>query len=147
MKPVRTLVVLANEGTVRFLENEGVGKGVTEIATYDADAERIAETEFADQPGRSRGAPGQARHGYAPPESEREHARALFADRVLAELRSAWNAGVHDRLVIAAPPKMLGELRARLDTLSDHVTAELDKDLVKIPLRDLPGHFSDVAAF
>jgi Protein required for attachment to host cells len=49
---------------------------------------------------------------------------------------------------MAAPAKMLGELRARLPKpLADALAADLAKDLVHIPLDDLPRHFEDVAAF
>jgi protein required for attachment to host cells len=51
----------------------------------------------------------------------------------------------YDRLVIVAPPKALGDLRAALsEQVKPHVYAELDKDLVKTPTAELPQHLGAV---
>jgi hypothetical protein len=70
---------------------------------------------------------------------------ADFAKAAAAALAAEWAKGGHERIVIAAGPKMLGLIREALPKpLLRHVAAELHKDLVKIPLHDLPSHFSDV---
>jgi len=147
MKPVRTLVLVADDETARFLVNEGVGKGLRQVAQLTADSLDTERFRYADTPGRERAAPGMARHGMEPRSSEERQAREAFADLVVRELQGAWDTGAHDRIVIAAAPRMLGALRDRLGGLAPHVAASLDKDLVKVPLSDLPRHFSDVAAF
>jgi protein required for attachment to host cells len=61
-------------------------------------------------------------------------------------LAAEWATAKHDRIVIAAGPKLLGDLRAHLPkTLHTHVAAELHKDLAKTPLHDLPPHFAKVS--
>jgi len=148
MKPVRTLVLLANDGTARFLMNEGVGKGLSGIDTLDADhAIRAEAHEYADEPGRSSAAPGMARHAYAPHADEESQKRAAFAAAVIDRLDERWRKGRYDRLVVAAPPKMLGELRGRLGDLAAHLHGDLAKDLTKAPVAKLPGHFAEIAAF
>ena len=148
MKPVRTLVLLANDGTARLLVNEGVGKGLARITSLDADQAIRAEAhEFADDPGRSSAAPGMARHAYAPHADEEEQKRAAFAAAVIGLLDGQWRKERYDRLVIAAPPKMLGELRDRLGELAARLHGDLAKDLTKAPVAKLPGHFADIAAF
>jgi protein required for attachment to host cells len=58
-------------------------------------------------------------------------------------LAAEWAKGGYDRIVLVAGPKMLGEIRQDLPrALHAHIAAELHKDLVKIPLHDLPGHFA-----
>ncbi len=52
-----------------------------------------------------------------------------------------------DRVILVAPPATLGDLR---EALSDHVRAavyaELDKDLTKTPVAELPQHLGAVLA-
>ena len=65
---------------------------------------------------------------------------------IMDALAAEWASAKHDRIVIAAGPKLLGEVRAHLPkALQAHVAAELHKDLAKIPLHDLPPHFAQVA--
>lgn len=148
MKPKVTLVVLANEKQARFLVNRGIGKGLEEVASVEASAVVGPEVEFADGPGRSRAAPGMARHSVAPRTSEEELERQVFADHVADRAEAIWRKNSFDRLVLAAPPKMLGLLR---DTLSEAMMGRLEvdlaKDLLKVPARDLPKHFEDHILF
>ncbi|SEO60031.1 Protein required for attachment to host cells [Salinihabitans flavidus] len=147
MKPVRTLIVLASESRVRLLENAGVGKGVTERLDKMASEFDDVDTRYADAPGRMQAAPGKAGHGFARPSSEREQMREGFARHVIEVMEAEWAKGDFDRLVIAAPPKMLGELRADLpEQLSKVIHADLDKDLVKLPVIDIPKHLESVLA-
>ncbi len=147
MKPIVTLVLIADDGEARLLVNEGVGKGLSQLATHSAselDAERFA---YSDERGRASAAPGIARHAMEPRSSPERQAREAFAAHLAAALRTAWKAGGYDRVIFAAAPRMLGALRAELGDLAPHVAASLDKDLVKVPLSDLPRHFAGVAAF
>lgn len=148
MKAVRTLVLLADDREARFLVNEGVGKGLRQVGHLAGGDSEATAAGFADQRGRGQAAPGAARHGMEPATTEEELRRDVFAARVVEEAAARWSADGYDRLMIAAPAKMLGELRARLPKpLAGAVAAELAKDLVHVPLKDLPGHFAEVAAF
>lgn len=148
MKPVRTLVLVASEAEARILENCGPGKGLTELAGIRADDFPDTDQEFNDTAGRQSAAPGVARHAFAPRETVREARRGTFAGLVLDAFAEAWKQGGQERLVVAAPPRFLGELRSRMPAkMADAVAADLPKDLVKVALRDLPEHFAKVAAF
>lgn len=69
-----------------------------------------------------------------------------YIHHIVDALAAEWASAKHDRIVIAAGPKLLGEVRAHLPkALQAHVAAELHKDLAKIPLHDLPSHFARVA--
>jgi protein required for attachment to host cells len=47
--------------------------------------------------------------------------------------------------VLVAAPKTLGDLRELLpDPVKSRVVAEIDKDLTRVPLRDLPKHLETV---
>jgi protein required for attachment to host cells len=147
MKPVRTLILLASESQMRLLENAGVGKGLSERLSRAASDFDDTATRYADAPGHSQAAPGMAGHGFDRTSSERDQHRAAFARHVIDLTRDEWAKGGHDRLVIAAAPRMLGELRDRLPTpLAGALVADLDKDLTHIDLHDLPGHLDSVLA-
>jgi protein required for attachment to host cells len=49
-----------------------------------------------------------------------------------------------DRLILVAPPKTLGDLRANLSQrASGLVSGELDRDLVNTPVSKLEDHLAD----
>lgn len=53
----------------------------------------------------------------------------------------------YDRLVLVAPSSALGDLREALsDSVRSLVRAELDKDLTKTPIAELPEHLDAVLA-
>lgn len=148
MKPVKTLVLLASEAEARILQNAGPGKGLEELAVLRAKDFPDTDRGFSDGAGRQSAAPGIARHGFAPRETAREARRTTFAAITIEALAQLWHRGGHDRIVIAAAPKLLGELRARMPAeLAGAITADLPKDLVKVDLRSLTSHFSRIAAF
>ena len=147
MKPIRTLILLASERQMRLVENAGVGKGVTEVATYSVDDLGKISARYADAPGVQRAAPGMGGHEFERPTSERRQQREDFAGHVLDETARIFQKNGYDRLVVAAAPKMLGALRDDMpDSLRSVLHADLDKDLVKTALNELPGHLDDVLA-
>ena len=94
-----------------------------------------------------RGGPGMAHHGFERPTSERRQQREDFAELVMEETARIFAAQGYDRLVVAAAPKMLGALRDDMpDALKSALRADLDKDLTKLPLSDLPAHLDEVLA-
>ncbi len=77
----------------------------------------------------AKGGPG---HGYEPRTTPHDKAGRTFLDRVVTALADAMQAGDAQRLVLVAPPRALGELRARLpDSLRSKVVGELDRDLAQ----------------
>jgi protein required for attachment to host cells len=75
-----------------------------------------------------------------------EEERLRFARHIVAALQAEWNKSTHDRIIVAAGPKLLGALREAMPkALHAHVTAEVHKDLMKIPVHELPSHFKEVS--
>ena len=80
------------------------------------------------------------------PSKSAEPQRNRLAHHAIAALEAQWAKGGYDRIVLVAGPKMLGDLRHSLPkSLSGHVAGELHKDLVKMPLHDLPAHLAEVS--
>lgn len=148
MKPVKTLVLVANDREARLLENEGVGKGLRQLGQVNRDAALDSGEGHGDQRGRSQAAPGMARHGMEPATDEEAVTRARFATALAEMVAGDLTLGGHDRLIVCAPPKMLGALRDALPhEATAKLAADLPKDLVHTPLADLPKHFEAIAAF
>ena len=147
MKPVRTLIALVSEKELRLLTAPGTGKGVQQLRHVSADDFPDTDVAFSDRPGRGQAAPGMARHGFVEGDSEQRRERERFADHVAGILSEVWDKGTHDRILLAAGPRMLGQLRQVLpEAVAAALMADLDKDLVKIPTPELPRHLQDVLA-
>ena len=77
------------------------------------------------------------------PTDPHEHEKHVFAKEIADFVNGKEPS--FDRLIIAAAPKVLGDLRQLLSTnVKNKVSAELDKDLTHIPLIELPEHLQDV---
>jgi protein required for attachment to host cells len=123
MKPIVTLYLLVSDENYRLIHTHEAG--LIEITHTKADLT----------------AAGVAHVGGSSPKEGAE--RAHLAKHAAKILTAEWSRGIYDRIVIAAGPKMLGEIRHDLPkALHDHIAAELHKDLVKVPLQNLLSHFA-----
>ncbi len=99
----------------------------------------------SDRPGRSFDSAGSGRHAMEPPTDPHRHAERVFAQEVAAVLENALRRNEFHNLVVVAPPKALGDLRGEFsDALRNRVTAELNKDLTKVAIHDLPSHLAEI---
>ena len=90
---------------------------------------------------------GPGRHAMAPRVDWHEFEKTRFAKEVATALNKAAGGQAFDRLILVAPPKTLGSLRAGLDkTAATRITGELAKDLTNLALDALPGHLSELIA-
>ncbi|HEY5644521.1 MAG TPA: host attachment protein, partial [Pseudomonadales bacterium] len=65
-------------------------------------------------------------------ESPHEHAVKEFAGRVADRLEQARTSGELEKLVVIAPPRMLGYLRQSMsEELADHVACSIHKELTR----------------
>jgi protein required for attachment to host cells len=148
MKAISTLILIADDASARFCLNEGVGKGLREVAAISATQFPEDSREFADRPVRSSSVAGTtARHGVEPhTELDQQH-RTRFAVHILQALDQTWTQVSPDRMILAAPPKMLGVLRAKLrGDPAKALMADLPKHLVNVPVHELSAHFGDLLA-
>jgi protein required for attachment to host cells len=64
-----------------------------------------------------------------------------FLERLVGRLNAAVTAGQARSIVIVAPPRALGVIRQAYSTrLRAAVRAEIDKDLVKLPVHEIEKH-------
>lgn len=148
MKAIRTWILIADSGRGRVLENLGPGKGMTEVAGLKFAADLPATHDLVDdRQGRSFESSGSTRHPLEPRSDPRERLKHDFLAGIATEIDARLGQGGFDRLVVVAPPHALGELRRLFtDRVRAVVSAELDKDLTKTPVLELPSHLKDAVA-
>lgn len=148
MKKTVTWILIADGTQARVLEHNGPGKGLTTIKGLDWSIEPLQSQEIdSDKPGRGRSSTGSARSAMEPKTDPAQHREAEFVRSVASVLDKKALEGAYDRLVVAAAPIALGNLRK---VMSDHVkktiVAELDKDLTNIPTPSIDKHLDGIIA-
>ncbi len=148
MKPVKTGILIVDGAHARFVLNTGPGKGVEEITELAVNGRNLHPRDIqADKPGRSFDRAGTGRHAIEYPSDPQRIEQERFLIMVLEKARQAIENKRFDRLIIAAPPRLLGDVRQHLPAaLKDKIYAEINKDLIPIPVQDLPKHLEHVLA-
>jgi len=146
MKKIVTWILIADGAQARVLEHTGPGKGLATVKGLDWSIEPLQSQDInSDRPGRAHSTVGRSAMG--PKVDPVEHREAEFLRSVAAVLDRKALEGAFDRLVIAAAPPALGNLRK---FLSDHakkaVVAELDKDLTNLPTQNIDRHLDGIIA-
>jgi len=133
MKPVKTLVLLANDSTARLFENLGPGRGLTEIEDLAASLIAGADVRYSDRPGRNSAAPGMAQHAIADlAEAEEVQSRDAFVRAIVRETEALLRSGGYSRFAMAAAPATLGALRTHLpEALRKALVFDTDKDFTR----------------
>ena len=148
MKKTVTWILIADGTQARVLEHGGPGKGLSLVKGLDWSITPLQTKDInADRPGRSHSSVGHGRSAMEPKTDPAQHREAEFIRTVADVLDRKALDGAFDRLVIAAAPIALGNLRK---VMSDHVkktiVAELDKDLTNMPIPQLDKHFDGIIA-
>jgi protein required for attachment to host cells len=144
MKPTTTWILIADGAHARLFANRGPGKGIEQLEAISGDHRPDREL-VRDRAVRTFESVGETRHAITPKTDPHRELKRDFAEHLATLLAEALAAKSYDRLVIVAPPKALGDLRAALPEPVKHaVYAELDKDLVKTPTAELPEHLGAV---
>jgi len=96
----------------------------------------------SDAPGRSMNSTGHGRSAVGQTDWHDQEERSFLRD-VAKRLDAELTAGQFKSLVVVAPPRALGVLRqAYSPALRQAIRAEIDKDLVKIPVHEIEKHLS-----
>lgn len=140
-----TWVLIADGSRARLFEHDRSERTLALLHEHDRPELRDRDAQrYADRPGRVHERANQARHAMEPPTAISDSAREGFARELVEHLRTGAQEHRFGRLIIAAPPAMLGVLRDQLDEqLRDKLVAELHKDLTKIHAQELPEHLSE----
>ena len=136
-----TWVVVA-DGTRARLFNRHKNRTLEEFDTLLSPEHRLHEGDLVtDRDGRSFDSAGSGRHAMGNKNAAKDHEMANFARRLAARLDEGRNAGQLERLVLIAPPRFLGQLRANLSgPASDLVALTIGKELTTLPAAKLEAH-------
>jgi protein required for attachment to host cells len=148
MKKTVTWILIADGTQARVLEHNGPGKGLATVKGLDWSIPPLQSQDIdSDRPGRGHSSGGSARSSMEPKTDPAQHREAEFVRSVAHELDRHAKDGAFDRLVIAAAPIALGNLRKVLsDFVKKTVVAELDKDLTNVPTPNVDKHFDGIIA-
>lgn len=145
--PNRTMwVVVADGARARVLQGDPRVGGLELVMPELVGRGREKGADLlADRPGRSIDSSHVGdRHAMEPSTDPKEVEKQRFAREIAAILESASNEGRFARLMLVAPPKMLGELRDLLpEKVKDKLVKEVDKDLTWVSVHELPAHLRD----
>ncbi len=146
IKHEKTWIVVADGGHARIFLNTGPGQGLVPALGHDMIGNKLPSHELgSDRPGVSFSSSGPARRAMAPHTDPHEHAEHEFIRQVAAAIREGLNAHAFEQLVLVAPPKALGDLRAVLDPQAAKlVKADLNKDLTHLSPTQLGEHLQDI---
>ncbi len=136
MKPQKTWIVIADGERARVLECSGVGEPFVPVTRETLhDDNPPTHLQGTERPGRVHESVGTTRHAIQPRVDFHRAQKAEFAHTIAQMLEDAAQTHVYQRLVLVAPPRMMGDLRAALGTHARALVAdELSHDLT---------HFSD----
>jgi protein required for attachment to host cells len=139
-KPMKiTWILVADSERARVFVATGA-QGVLEPALPQDFVHGAAPSReiASDRQGRVFDRFGPGRHAAEEPTDPHRFEIARFAREIVHVLDGERKRNAFERLVVIAPPTLLGDLRAAMpDPLRSMVAAELDQDLAKLPAREL----------
>jgi protein required for attachment to host cells len=145
MKPTITWIVVADGTTATVFEHSRPGT-LQPVPGLRFEEEALKARDIsADRPGRSFSSASPRRSAMSEPTDPVALNERRFVERLAERLEQERQKGRFERLVIAAAPAALGDMRPALSKqLRDTVIAELPKDLTNTPIPDLGKHFAEV---
>ena len=144
-KKLTTWIVLADGARARILENTGPGTGLVELEEWESAKARKPTHELGtERPGRGHESATAGRHAITPHADWQEMEKVNFTNELAQYLKRHGDAGKFDQLILAAPPRALGELRKSIDSATaERVKSEINKDLTKTPIIEVGSHLRD----
>jgi len=149
MKPIITWIVIADGDQAKIFEHDGPGKGLRALKDLQFEQEHLKAQEImADKPGRGHSSASPGARSSMEYSSNPVHVRERrFVERLADVLNEKQQQGKFDRLVIAAAPTALGDIRPALsDQVKETILAEMPKDLTNVPMPKLAQHFDGLIA-
>jgi protein required for attachment to host cells len=136
-------VVVCDGAKALILENVGDTK-FPNLKTVEVFEHKDLPTRElgTEKPGRTMSSVGPGRSAYQQTDWHNQ-AEEAFLTGLAHHLDAAIAAGKTKSIILAAPPRALGVLRPAFShTLKGAIRAELDKDLVKMPVHEIEKHLS-----
>jgi protein required for attachment to host cells len=135
-------VLVADAACARLFRLEQPELTMTPALDREMIGTNLPSREIAsDRPGRTFDRAGRGRHAKEPSTDPARHARESFARDVARLLEDERKRQSFEQLIVVAAPRFLGDLRATMsEQLRAAVTAEIAKDLSRLPPHELREH-------
>jgi protein required for attachment to host cells len=136
-------VVVCDGAKALILENAGDAKFPNLRTISVLEQENLPTRALGtDVPGRTNASVGRIKSAVEQTDWH-DQAERQFLTRLVQHLDAAVGTGKTKSLIIVAPPRALGVIRpACSQALKDAVRAEVDKDFVKMPVREIEKHLT-----
>ncbi|MBX3025845.1 host attachment protein [bacterium] len=144
---VETLVLVADSARARLFAAHRSRPSWELLEAFDHPRGAVHDRDIlTDRPGRVHQSTADGRRSGADPKTSPHEVEAeVFARQLAAALADAVTARHPQRVVLVAPPRFLGHLRAVLDKpVSALLAPGRDEDLSAVADRDLPGRLADL---
>ncbi|MGE0714217.1 MAG: host attachment protein [Alphaproteobacteria bacterium] len=141
-----TWILVADSRTARVLVLDAPGARLVVAEELHAAVPGHAHDLKSSAPGRAFSSAGSAaRHAMEPRTDPLVHEKHEFARRIARLVDEGARQRRFRRLVVVAPPKMLGDLRAEMgNAAAKLVTVEVPHDYVGMPATELPARLAGV---
>ena len=136
-------MVVCDGAKALVLQNIGDAKfpNLKTVEVFEQD-DLATHEQGSDKPGRAMASVGNMRNALAQTDWHDQSEQA-FLTQLAKHLDAAVTAGKAKSLIVVAPPRALGMLRpAYSHAVKGAVRAEVDKDLVKMPVGDIEKHLT-----
>lgn len=146
MKPIKTWALIADGARARILDNSGPGHSWTGVEGLEFDSAHEATHDLvSDREGRSFSSHGQGRSAIQAHSDPHRDLKTKFALRLAGVLADGLERGAYERLIIAAAPVTLGDLREAISAkVRAAIVAEFPHDLTKVPNSEIAKHLEPV---
>lgn len=142
-----TWVAVADGARALILVNDGTDEApVLSVISKTVLENPPTREQGTDRPGRYPD-PGAGQRSAVGGTDWHEFEEAKFVREFASRLNRAADLGHFDRLVLAAPPKVLGQLRPELSrATAERLAAEVPNDLTKHPVDEIAAHIGKALA-
>ena len=139
IKTARTWILVADGARAHVVVNAGPGTGLKVVPGSEIRVDLLPSRAIGtDRPGRARESVGGARHAITPRVDWHQQQKEQFAIAIARKMDAGAARGSFAKLILVAPARTLGEIRAQLKPATKkRVAAEIDKDLTQVPIPDL----------
>lgn len=138
-------ILVADASRAELLRRQRGQPPFETVATFDNPDAHLPERALAtERPGRSHESVGPRRSAITPRTSPRVRVLAAFASELADALEKAVSARRGAQLILAAPPRLLRMIEARLNPEAEGAIARtVPKDLTRLPRLTLMERLSD----
>lgn len=108
-------VLIADAARGRLFRLDRANKRLVEINYFVNPEARLLEHSLSsDAPGRSYDSKGRGRHAIENNTSKKEQVKSIFAKRIAEHIKNEYKSKKFNKIIVAAPPKMLGYIEGQL---------------------------------